>query len=99
MGLGRNNFNITTEKNIRKSFVKLTSTPPYQTTTHTYATTPRKISKKKKIPPLHHSLHRRKKSQNFPPKSHSCYPQKNQISLAVTPQKTFLEKHQNAHYI
>ena len=81
----------------KKSFVKLTSTPPYQTTTHTYDT---EKKFRKKNPPLTPRLitPMKKKSQNFPPtKSHSCFPQKNQISLAVTPQKTFFGKNIKMH--
>jgi len=59
--------------------------------------TPRKNFEKKS--PLDTKTHYtdEEKIAKFPPKSHSCFPQKNQISLAVTPQKTFFGKNIKMH--
>jgi len=74
----------------------LTSTPPYQTTTHTYATTPRKISKKK-IPPSPPLITPTKKIAKFPPQIPFLLPSEKSNQFGCHPSKKHFWKNIKMH--
>merc|ERR1712029_1040654 len=65
---------------------------------HTPMTPRKNFEKKSPLDTKTHYTDEEKNRKISPPtKSHSCFPQKNQISLAVTPQKTFFGKNIKMH--